>query len=89
MVVLSLSPAADDDTVRVLHVSDIHLNPLAAGLVVELATDLDVDAILDTGDQRSLVKQALKDEELSEKSFSPVAIGVGEAATASYGGWNF
>ncbi|MGK2947680.1 MAG: metallophosphoesterase family protein [Acidimicrobiales bacterium] len=34
----------------ILHVSDIHLNPLAAGLVVELATDLDVDAILDTGD---------------------------------------
>jgi DNA helicase-2/ATP-dependent DNA helicase PcrA len=31
-------------------------------------------AILDTGDQRSLVKQALKDEELSEKSFSPVAM---------------
>jgi predicted phosphodiesterase len=34
----------------ILHVSDLHLNPLAAALVVELADDLAVDAVLDTGD---------------------------------------
>lgn len=34
----------------ILHVSDLHLNPLAAELVVRLAEDLDVDAVLDTGD---------------------------------------
>lgn len=34
----------------ILHVSDIHLNPLGAELVVQLAEDLGVDAILDTGD---------------------------------------
>jgi predicted phosphodiesterase len=31
-------------------VSDLHVNPLGAELVVRLATDLHVDAILDTGD---------------------------------------
>ena len=30
--------------------SDLHLNPLAADLVVQLAGDLEVDAVLDTGD---------------------------------------
>ena len=34
----------------ILHVSDLHLNPLGAQLVVDLAGDLAVDAILDTGD---------------------------------------
>jgi len=34
----------------ILHVSDLHLNPLAAELVVRLAEDLEVDAVLDTGD---------------------------------------
>jgi Icc-related predicted phosphoesterase len=37
----------------ILHVSDLHLNPLGAELVVQLAGDLDVDAILDTGDVTS------------------------------------
>ncbi|MGH9085319.1 MAG: metallophosphoesterase family protein, partial [Acidimicrobiales bacterium] len=34
----------------ILHVSDLHLNPLGAELVVRLAEDLQVDAVLDTGD---------------------------------------
>lgn len=35
---------------RVLHVSDIHLNPLGVEVIRELADQFDVDAILDTGD---------------------------------------
>lgn len=34
----------------ILHVSDLHLNPLGAELAVQLAGDLQVDAVLDTGD---------------------------------------
>ena len=37
----------------ILHVSDLHLNPIGAELVVQLAADLDVDAVLDTGDVTS------------------------------------
>lgn len=37
----------------ILVVSDLHLNPLGAELVVDLAGDLGVDAILDTGDVTS------------------------------------
>jgi predicted phosphodiesterase len=34
----------------ILHVSDLHLNPLGAELTVQLAGDFGVDAVLDTGD---------------------------------------
>ncbi|HEY9558585.1 MAG TPA: metallophosphoesterase family protein [Acidimicrobiales bacterium] len=34
----------------ILHVSDLHLNPLGAELAVQLAGDMQVDAVLDTGD---------------------------------------
>jgi predicted phosphodiesterase len=42
--------APTDDTVRVLHVSDIHLNPQAFDLMAQLTEQFDVDAIADTGD---------------------------------------
>ncbi len=35
---------------RILHVSDIHLNPLGVEVIRELADQFDVDAVLDTGD---------------------------------------
>lgn len=43
-------PGGAPGETSILHVSDLHLNPLGAELVVELAGDLAVDAILDTGD---------------------------------------
>ncbi len=42
--------APDDDTIRVLHVSDIHLNPQAFDLMEQLTEQFDVDAVADTGD---------------------------------------
>jgi predicted phosphodiesterase len=42
--------APTDDTIRVLHVSDIHLNPQAFDLMKQLTEQFDVDAIADTGD---------------------------------------
>ena len=42
--------APDDDTIQVLHVSDIHLNPQAFDLMDQLTEQFDVDAIADTGD---------------------------------------
>jgi predicted phosphodiesterase len=42
--------APSDDTIRVLHVSDIHLNPQAFDLMDQLTEQFDVDAIADTGD---------------------------------------
>ncbi len=46
---------ADDgeDDVSILHVSDIHLNPLGVEIVRQLATQFQVDAVLDTGDLTS------------------------------------
>ena len=43
-------PALGDGTVRVLHISDAHLNPAAYDLAGRLATQFDVDAVVDTGD---------------------------------------
>lgn len=37
----------------ILHVSDIHSNPLGLELALQLATSFDVDAVLDTGDLTS------------------------------------
>lgn len=39
-----------DDTIRVLHVSDLHLNPAAFGVIGSVADQYDVDVIVDTGD---------------------------------------
>jgi predicted phosphodiesterase len=41
---------SDAAEVRLLHVSDIHSNPLGLELVQRLARSFDVDAVLDTGD---------------------------------------
>jgi Icc-related predicted phosphoesterase len=43
-------PGGGPGETAILHVSDLHLNPLGAELVVRLARDLQVDAVLDTGD---------------------------------------
>jgi len=40
----------DDDLVRVLHVSDVHLNPQAFDLMRDLTEQFGIEAILDTGD---------------------------------------
>ncbi|MFU8890918.1 MAG: metallophosphoesterase family protein [Anaerosomatales bacterium] len=39
-----------EDTVRVLHVSDIHLDPVGLALVREIASEFEVAFIIDTGD---------------------------------------
>jgi predicted phosphodiesterase len=39
-----------DDTIRVLHVSDIHLNPQAFDLIEQLKGQFGIDVIADTGD---------------------------------------
>jgi predicted phosphodiesterase len=43
-------PTLDGDIVRILHVSDIHLNPVGFDLAERLATQFDVAAVVDTGD---------------------------------------
>ena len=39
-----------DDTIRVLHVSDIHNNPQAFDLIGQIVAQFEVDAVFDTGD---------------------------------------
>lgn len=48
-VALPVSPV-DDDTIRVLHVSDLHLNPTGFDLETAIARQFDVDLVVDTGD---------------------------------------
>jgi calcineurin-like phosphoesterase family protein len=45
-----LSTTDDDEVITVLHVSDIHLNPLAFDLIDRLVAQFGVDAVIDTGD---------------------------------------
>lgn len=40
----------DDETIRLLHVSDLHLNPAAWDVIDAVAEQYDVDVIVDTGD---------------------------------------
>jgi len=40
----------DDGTIRLLHVSDIHLNLQAFDLISEVTDQFDIDAVVDTGD---------------------------------------
>ena len=42
--------SATADSVALLHVSDLHLNPAGADLVEQVVTQFDVDGVLDTGD---------------------------------------
>ncbi|MFN2490564.1 MAG: metallophosphoesterase family protein [Actinomycetota bacterium] len=54
---LALAAAPDPDldgaAVALLHVSDIHSNPLAFEVVEQLAREFEVDAVIDTGDVTS------------------------------------
>ena len=43
-------PGGAGDSVTLLHVSDIHLNPAGFDLVQQVVTQFDVDGVLDTGD---------------------------------------
>ncbi|MCZ7415299.1 metallophosphoesterase [Streptomyces sp. WMMC897] len=40
----------DPDTIRVLHVSDIHLNPASWPIIDSLVEQYDIDVVIDTGD---------------------------------------
>jgi predicted phosphodiesterase len=55
--VSAIYAAVEDDAVEstttILHVSDIHSNPLGLEIVQQLATAFDVDAVLDSGDLTS------------------------------------
>ena len=44
------APGGTDDTVALLHVSDLHLNPAGFDLTRQVAQQFQVDAVLDTGD---------------------------------------
>lgn len=44
------SPGVSDETVTLLHVSDIHLNPAGFDLMAQVTRQFDVDGVLDTGD---------------------------------------
>ena len=46
-------PAADPSEVRILHISDIHLNPMGLELARNLANTFAVQAVIDTGDLTS------------------------------------
>ncbi|MGH2820903.1 MAG: metallophosphoesterase family protein [Actinomycetota bacterium] len=52
LLVLMAKPADDprSGTVAILHVSDIHTNPLGTEITDQLAREFEVDAVLDTGD---------------------------------------
>ena len=52
VLVLMAEPDTDprEDAISILHVGDIHSNPLGLRLVEDLAREFDVDAVLDTGD---------------------------------------
>lgn len=50
---LAAPPAATTGETRLLHVSDVHLNPLGLEIARQLAERFEVDAIVDTGDLTS------------------------------------
>lgn len=41
---------ADADTIRLLHISDLHLNPAGLDVVTSVVEQFDIDVIVDTGD---------------------------------------
>jgi predicted phosphodiesterase len=55
LLALVAEPSTDprEDTVAVLHVSDIHSNPLGISVTQQLARTFDVDAVVDSGDLTS------------------------------------
>jgi predicted phosphodiesterase len=44
------APGGTDDTVALLHISDLHLNPAGFDLVRQVTAQFQVDAVLDSGD---------------------------------------
>jgi predicted phosphodiesterase len=46
-------PAADPDEVRILHISDVHLNPMGLEIAKNLSDTFAVEAVIDTGDLTS------------------------------------
>jgi predicted MPP superfamily phosphohydrolase len=44
------APGGTDDTVALLHISDLHLNPAGFDLVREVVDQFQIDGVLDTGD---------------------------------------
>jgi predicted phosphodiesterase len=44
------APDLDNGTIRILHISDVHLNPAGFDLAQRLARQFDVAAVVDTGD---------------------------------------
>ena len=50
---ITQSVADTEGEVVILHISDLHLNPIGAQLARRLATTFDVDAVVDTGDTTS------------------------------------
>jgi predicted MPP superfamily phosphohydrolase len=42
--------APQNDTIKVLHISDLHLNPAAWSVVHSVVTQFDIDVVVDTGD---------------------------------------
>lgn len=45
---------ATDDTIRALHVSDLHLNPTSYGIIGSVVDQFAVDVVVDTGDSTDL-----------------------------------
>jgi len=50
---IQTAPLIDEDTIRVLHISDIHASPLGMDFAREVARGFDVDLVIDTGDLTS------------------------------------
>lgn len=50
---IQTTPLIDEDTIRVLHISDIHASPLGMDFAREVARGFDVDLVIDTGDLTS------------------------------------
>ncbi len=50
---IQTAPLIDEDTIRVLHISDIHASPLGMDFAREVARGFDVDVVIDTGDLTS------------------------------------
>jgi len=50
---IQAQPLSGDDTIRVLHISDIHASPLGMDFAQGIAQAFDVDLVLDTGDLTS------------------------------------
>lgn len=44
----------DDGTLRVLHISDLHLNPTSYGIVESVVEQFSIDVVVDTGDSTDL-----------------------------------